>query len=175
MSARRRTAVDPHPDYADAVSVTRFWRLVKVETANECWTWQGDVDKNGYGVFMFGGRKAGAHEFALSFTTGERRLEGLDTCHSCDNPACCNPSHLRFDTHKSNVREMHARGRARNGSSLTNEDVVMIRRRRASGARQADLADQYGLTASTISMIVRGLRWPHAGGPIQTERIYSHG
>lgn len=174
-SLRRRTAVDPDPLYADAVSVTRFWRLVDVRSETECWLWRGDTDRSGYGVFVYQGRKAGAHEYALSFTTGERRAEGLDTCHSCDNPPCCNPLHLRFDTRTGNVRDMHERGRARNGSALTDADVVLIRERRAAGARQIDLAEQFGLTDGAVSMIVRGIRWPNAGGPIQTERKYIRG
>ena len=174
-SIRRRTAVHPDPLYADAVSVSRFWRAVDVRAEHECWPWCGDTDDAGYGVFVYRGRKAGAHEFALSFTTGERRLPELDTCHSCDNPPCCNPAHLRFDTRRANVRDMLERGRARNGSELTIADVVLIRKRRAAGARQKDLAEQFGLTDGAVSMIVRGIRWPHVGGPIQTERKYIRG
>ena len=175
LTARRRTAQNPDPLYADAVAVSRFWRLVDVRAEAECWPWRGDTDRSGYGVFVYQGRKAGAHEYALSFTTGERRAEGLDTCHSCDNPPCCNPLHLRFDTRAGNVRDMHERGRARNGSALTDADVVLIRERRAAGARQIDLAEQFGLTDGAVSMIVRGVRWPNAGGPIQTERKYNRG
>lgn len=174
-SLRRRTAAHPDPLYADAVSVSRFWRLVDIRAEHECWPWRGDTDRNGYGVFVYQGRKAGAHEFALSFTTGERRLPGLDTCHSCDKPACCNPAHLRFDTRRSNVLDMHERGRARNGGEITVADVLLIRERRAAGARQKDLADQFGFTDGAVSMIVRGLRWPHVGGPIQTERKHIRG
>lgn len=168
---RRRFAVNPDPTYAVAVSVSRFWRLVDIRGANECWPWLGDTDSHGYGVFCFQWRKAGAHEYALSFTTGERRLPDLDTCHSCDNPPCCNPAHLRFDTRQSNVADMIERGRAStNHRKLTDADVVMIRRRRAAGARQSDLAHQFGVSDGTISMIVRGSRWKHLGGPIETKR-----
>ena len=172
---RRCAAQDPDPLYVDAVAVSRFWRLVDVRAETECWPWRGDVDSGGYGVFVYRGRKAGAHEYALSFTTGERRLPSLDTCHSCDNPSCCNPLHLRFDTRAGTLRDMVTRGRQRNGSALTEQDVVLIRERRAAGARQIDLAEQFGLTDGAISMIVRGARWPHAGGPIQTEREYIRG
>lgn len=169
ITDRRSPNRDPEPSLADAVSVSRFWRLVSKGNPEQCWTWLGDTDKNGYGVFVFQGRKAGAHELALSFTTGERRLPDLDTCHSCDNPPCCNPAHLRFDTRLSNVRDMQERGRAWNGSAapkLANADVVLMRRRRAAGARQQDLAAQFGVSISQVSMLVRGLRRPEAGGPI---------
>lgn len=116
-----------------------------------------------------------AHEMALSFTRGEKRIDTLDTCHSCDHPLCCNPNHLRFDTRASNVQEMHDRGRAARGGKLTDEQIVLIRERRAAGARQKDLAEQFGVTDGLISMIVRGLRWPNVEGPIQTERKYNRG
>lgn len=167
---RRCTAQNPDPLYADAVSVSRFWRLVDVRTGTECWPWTGDTDKNGYGVFFYKGRKAGAHEFALSFTTGERRLPGLDTCHWCDNPPCCNPLHLRFDTRVSNVHDMRDRGRAaKPNARLAPADVVLMRERRQAGAPQKLLAEQFGVSEAYVSTIVRGLTWADAGGPIQSK------
>lgn len=171
MSNKRRFAVDPDPIYSDAVSVSRFWRLVDVRSDDECWQWLGDTDGDGYGVFFFKGRRAGAHEFALSFTTGERKLPELDTCHSCDNPPCCNPCHLRFGTRKSNVADMVNRGRASlNARKLSDEDVMMIRNRRAAGARQKDLARDFGVCDATISGIVTGNKWRSVGGPIEEKR-----
>lgn len=53
--------------------------------------------------------------------------------------------------------------------------VREMRERRAAGARRKDLAEQYGIADGQVSMIVRGHRWPTAGGPIQTERKYQRG
>lgn len=172
---RRNPNPRPAPHLADAVSVTRFWSLVQRGTADDCWDWKGDSDRKGYGVFVFQGKKYGAHELALSFTTGEARLPNLETCHSCDRPECVNPAHLRFDTHLSNVADMISRGRAARSGKLTDEEIITIRERRAAGARQADLARDFGVTDGQISMIVRGKRWPNVGGPIETERRYSRG
>ena len=171
---RRRLNPDPHPDLAEAVSVSRFWRLVDQRGVAECWPWTGDARK-GYGLFFYQGKMRSAHELALSFTTGEKRHPDLETCHSCDNPICCNPAHLRFDTRLSNVREMHDRGRANHASKLSAAQVVTMRQRRAAGARQKDLAEQFGITDGQVSMIVRGLRWANAGGPIESERKYVRG
>lgn len=163
-----------HPDLRDAVDVTRFWGLVRRADENECWPWLGDTDK-GYGVFHWHGRMHRAPELALSFTTGEARLAELITCHSCDNPPCCNPTHLRFDTNAGNVADMDARGRRVTATKITEADVVLMRKRRALGARQKDLAEQFGITDGQVSMIVRGIRWAKAGGPIETERKYHRG
>ena len=167
---RRRVSADPHPLFAEAISVTRFWGLVERRSKDNCWPWLGDTDRNGYGVFFFNGKVYGAHELSLSFSTGEKRLDGLDTCHSCDTPECVNPAHLRFDSRLSNVRDMHARGRQGRSGKLTDEKITEIRKRRANGARQIDLARDYGVSDGQISMIVRGKRWAEVGGPIEKDR-----
>lgn len=166
-SARRAFTTHAHADYADAVSVTRFWLLVERRGRDECWLWTGDTDRKGYGVFVYRGRRHGAHELALSFTTGEKRLDQLDTCHSCDTPQCVNPAHLRFDTRKSNVDDMNRRGRAARSGRLSDDEIILMRERRAAGARQIDLAEQFGVSAGYVSSVVRGLTWKSVGGPIE--------
>lgn len=167
---------DPHPSLRDAIDVTRFWSLVDRRQSDECWPWMGHCDKDGYGVFQWRGQKSGAHVLAVSFSTGELRGDGLDTLHSCDRPECVNPKHLRFGTRAENVAEMVERGRSsRPAQRLTDEQVREIRVRRANGARQMDLAQQYGISNGWVSGIVRGIKRPEAGGPIETERKYRHG
>lgn len=167
----RCRAQDPHPEYKIAVQVSRFWRLVNVVSPESCWLWKGDTDRDSYGVFLWGGKVRPAHELALSFTTGEKRHPDLETRHSCDTPPCCNPNHLQFGTRQENVNDMLERGRgATPGRKLTDDQVVTIRERRSMGARQKDLAEQFGVTDGQISMIVRGERWKHLGGPIEEKR-----
>lgn len=167
---RRKVNAHPAPHLAEAVTVSRFWRSVSIGGPDECWPWLGDTT-HGYGVFFYVGRLRPAHELALSFTTGEARAEGFETCHSCDNPPCCNPAHLRFDTRLANVDDMWDRDRAAVGerapnARLTASHVRAIRERRAQGAIQKHLAEQYGLSAAYVSEIVNGLVWQDAGGPI---------
>jgi len=168
---KRKVNADPHPELAEAVAVTRFWRNVGVGAPDECWSWAGSIDQRGYGEFFYRGRNRRAHELALSFTVGEIRHESLDTCHECDNPVCCNPAHLRFDTRQSNVDDMvrrnrHPIGSARSKSGLDESDVLIIRERRALGARQKDLASDFGVSEAAIVAIVHGRNWKHVGGPI---------
>lgn len=143
-----------------AARVTVFWSKVHKRGPDQCWNWTGYVDKDGYGSFFFEGRMQGAHVLALSFTSGQRRPPGFDTCHSCiDNRLCCNPRHLRFDTRQANVDDMLKAGRHRNGSSkLTPRQVERIRQRLMAGAPNIKLANQYGVSDSTISMIKTGKR-----------------
>ena len=173
LATRRALYRDPAPEFVEAVQVTRFWALVN--TTGDCWEWQGDKDRDGYGVFSWNGRSYGAHRLALSFATGESMGPGLETCHACDNPGCCNPDHLRFDTRAGNVADMVARGRDRNGHKrLTDDEVRVMRERRANGASQKVLARDFGVSESLVTQIVRGLRRADAPGPIHSKNaIYA--
>lgn len=148
--------------------VTLFWLSVDAGNPDECWTWLGYAEK-GYGRYFDGQRMRGAHELALEWYSGEKRLPHLETCHSCNNPICCNPNHLRFDTRLSNVRDSIEAGTFKARAVITREDAVLIRERRAAGATGQSLAKDFGLSPATITAIVRGDRWPDAGGPIRTE------
>lgn len=44
---------------------------------------------------------------------------------------------------------------------LTEDEVVAARAERAKGARVIDLADEYGVSKSTMSTALRGLAWKH--------------
>lgn len=163
--------------YAHAPRVTEFWSLVDQSGGPDaCHPWTGYVNEDGYGAFYYDDRMRGAHELAVTLTTGERRLPDMDTCHSreCTTRLCCNRRHLRFDTRAANVADMVAMGRNhRFPARLTDEQVQLIRRRRAAGAAQDDLAEQYGCSASYISQIVNGAKRAAAGGPIATNRVYN--
>lgn len=170
MPGVRQRNASPHPDFQVPLKVTQFWKLVAQGSEDSCWEWLGDLDKDGYGVYFWQGKRIGAHQLALSFFSGEKKSPGFDTCHSCDNPKCCNPKHLRFDTRKSNVADMIRRGRSNPALKITDAEVKEIRIRRANGARQIDLAKDYGISDGLVSEIVRGLKRKNAGGPIETTK-----
>jgi hypothetical protein len=154
-----------------AVKVTEFWMLVDRRGRDDCWPFTGYINEDGYGAFYIDGRMVGAHELALTFTTGERRLPHLDTCHSCTGSrSCCNPRHLRFDTRQSNVDDTVRAGRNHRRPGLSDGNILVIRLRREAGAAQQDLAAQFNVSDGYISLLVRGLTRPDLGGPIQTKR-----
>ena len=155
-----------------AFKVTDFWSKVDSSGGPDaCWPWTGYAEK-GYGLFFWQGRKVGSHELAVTFTTGEARHPDLETCHSCDNPICCNPAHLRFDTRQGNVDDMTGRGRQARGSAnghakLTEADVLTMRRRADAGATGKALSAEYGVSQALVTEILRGNRWQHVGGPLR--------
>jgi hypothetical protein len=52
-------------------------------------------------------------------------------------------------------------------SKLTEQDVLDIRTRHSKGLSTVALAGEYGISRSSISLIVRGINWAHVGGPIK--------
>ena len=88
-----------------------FIRKVANAVSDECIFWPYGKDNNGYGFVNHKGRKQKAHRLALMIATGRSPGPGIEACHSCDNPGCVNPAHLRWGTHADNMLDMVVRGR----------------------------------------------------------------
>ena len=79
----------------------------------ECIEWpylRRDHPTHDYGILTFRKVMWRAHRLVMLLTEGPCP-EGMEVCHSCDNPGCVNPAHLRYDTHAANMRDMKDRGR----------------------------------------------------------------
>ncbi len=104
--------------FADAALAERFWAKVDSRSPHECWEWQAGRHSRGYGIFYLTGHtQILAHRLALALATGTIP-EGAYALHSCDNPPCCNPNHLRWGTQAENMHDAASRGRARPGLTL---------------------------------------------------------
>lgn len=77
----------------------RFW--AKVDTSSDCWLWTASTNRDGYGRFWDGIDMRLAHRVSWIIANGAVP-DGLLLDHTCHTPACVNPSHLRFATHKQN-------------------------------------------------------------------------
>lgn len=88
-----------------------FERYVMPGALDECWEWMGSRLPRGYGTYGRAKNKVLAHRAALA-RSGVEVPKGMKVLHSCDNPPCCNPAHLRVGTQADNVTDMWARGRA---------------------------------------------------------------
>lgn len=146
----------------------RLWAKVDVGPDDACWPFRGKTDHFGYGI-LSGGRGAGARAHRVAYEDKVGPIPaGLVVMHECDNPPCCNPSHLTVGTRADNNRDraQKKRGReARQGGSsnamarLTDADVGEIRRLRGEGATQQSIADRFGISQAQVSKITRGLSW----------------
>ena len=149
----------------------RLWRRVDKRTPVECWEWQGYINTTGYGQMGAGDgtRTIGTHRAAWVVTNGEVP-PGLLVCHTCDNRACCNPSHMFLGTVKDNAVDMVQKGRGRgaegiaNGrAKLTRAQVDEIVRRYEPpapgrrGSNASDLAVEFGVTPQYISQLARNV------------------
>ena len=128
-----------------------------------CWNWIGKKDKRGYGRCSFEGRKQFAHRISHKVFKGPIP-DGLYILHSCDNPACINPDHLRIGTQAENMNDAVVRRRMPIGeqssmSKLSNESVMQIVEMRNSGMSIADIARNFNVEFTTVSVILRGHTW----------------
>ena len=139
-----------------------FWSKVIVKGLDECWTWKGAINGNGYAYFSAGRRlslpqKASRTSYLL---THGSIPDGLHILHSCDNPCCVNPCHLRADTRQANMDDMKAKQRqakgARNSQTkLTLEQVEAIR---SDTRTLALISEEYGVSRGMVSRIRSGDR-----------------
>jgi hypothetical protein len=75
-----------------------------------CWEWIGQRWKSGYGYLRPNRKIVSAHRYIYEELVGPIP-DGLDLLHSCDNPGCVNPDHLRPGTHSENMKEAYRKGR----------------------------------------------------------------
>jgi hypothetical protein len=159
-----------------------FWTLVDRSGGEDsCWPWTHGDNGVGYGRVRHGGESFYAHRLAYENANG-LIPDGLEVCHSCDNPPCCNPAHLFLGEHVDNMGDMKAKGRGRGGgptgddhwtrmhpervlrgeatgqSRLTEDDVRAIRARHPSEGLAA-LAAEFGVDRSMIHRIVKRRAW----------------
>jgi hypothetical protein len=134
----------------------RFWSKVQVAGEDECWPWLASKCGAGYGKFWHGVKDAlvSAHRVAYELTWGDVVPQGYDVCHTCDNKACVNPSHLFVGTRADNVKDMY-RKRRHPIQKLTAEMVQAIKADLSTGLSQQKVADRFGLNQVTVSRIKR--------------------
>jgi DNA invertase Pin-like site-specific DNA recombinase len=106
---------------------------------------------------------------------------GLHVLHRCDNPPCCNPTHLFLGTNNDNIadrvkknrsakgafhwtayrQDRIARGERKGNAKLTEADVVEIRRLRAMGVYQTEIAKMFNISRGAVYAIQEGKNWKH--------------
>lgn len=142
-----------------------FWsRVDQSNGPDSCWPWLRGCDDKGYGRAQFGWTTL-AHREAFRLSNGTPP-KGLEVCHSCDNPPCCNPRHLWIGTHQENIQDAaskgrlgHATGERHGHSKLTWDKVRAIRTKAAAGSSERTLAREFGVSQPNIHYIVTGTTW----------------
>lgn len=111
---RTNGTLEPRQPWVDQTPQERFETKVRRAGPDECWAWGGETQNKGYGVFATysGGKRKKhlAHRWALR-ASGVDLRDDQKVLHSCDNPPCVNPAHLRAGTQLDNIRDALAKGR----------------------------------------------------------------
>lgn len=130
----------------------------------DCWIFTGCTKSAGYGMMSMPGetRPVHAHHVAYELHHGvmlmtEMKRRGVCILHTCDQPACCNPQHLRLGSFLDNARD---RDRKRRGATiLTPRDAWEMRvlKQNDPGVAYAELGRRYGVSLDAARCAVLGL------------------
>lgn len=82
---------------------------------NECLVWPFARNRGGYGVLSNPSGSEIVSRIVCEMVNGPapEPSDEYDAAHSCDNPPCFNPRHLRWATREENMQEAAAKGRTR--------------------------------------------------------------
>lgn len=94
----------------------RFWAKVSIGNLDECWEWQAFKNYQNYGSFGLKNAVKRSHRVAWEDAFGNIPND-LCVCHHCDNPACCNPTHLFLGTNADNVADKVSKNRQIKGET----------------------------------------------------------
>lgn len=175
---------------AEQSLIIRFWPKVERRGDDECWNWIGARNSGGYGslgAIKTAGRRAPqilATHVALMIVGKPRPSPKHIALHSCDNPSCVNPNHLRWGNHKQNFADMVERDRnpriapfykkqrtayakmdeaastlqlSKQNGKLSIDDVKEIRR---SDKSALELSRHFCVSRRTITNVLKRISWP---------------
>jgi hypothetical protein len=162
----------------------RLERYTSRPVDTDCWLWTGSRNRDGYGKFQVCGRDSPTKAPWTAVVTwvawfvhrGVWPTKGQEVLHSCDNPPCINPAHLRLGTHQDNMDDMMSKTRSAGARHTWNggvknpehahkarlnwERVGLIRQQFATGRyTQAVLARDNNVSEGAIFCVVHHRTW----------------
>jgi hypothetical protein len=163
--------------------IARFDSKVRKAGPSDCWEWTGWKNTaHGYGRFDLNGKKVPAHRVAFAIHSG-RFFADLLVCHTCDNPGCCNPSHLFLGTPGDNLLDAKIKGRwtprqkkpkpapkprprgqEHHMAKLKEKDIAQIVICQKAGMTGKQIAAAFGVTRRSIVYVLSGKTWKHISG-----------
>ena len=139
-------------------AIERFFSKFEKGTIKDCWEWQGQKDKDGYGKFNYRIPNKGfyvrAHRISASYYLEEVPDDKV-VMHKCDNPSCVNPNHLKIGTHLENEQDKDAKGRRPLDHLIkySIEDAVSVFKLVLAGKFTKEISEITGITRQAIQHI----------------------
>lgn len=113
--------------------------------ANNCWIWQGPIDRDGYGKVKFGWQMHQAHRLMYWRVVGDPK--GAHVHHKCDVKACVNPAHLELISSAEHNKQHKLK-------LTTEQEREIVVEYRTKGTIQDKLALRYNVSRGTIYNIL---------------------
>lgn len=137
---------------------------------NGCHIWNGTIVDKKYGTFTYNKIRYTAHRFSCESVHGPAPKDKPFTLHSCDNPSCINPDHLRWGSSSENAIDREKRNRrfvlrgSNIGNSKLNEKQVNEIKKELINYQYGDyirLGKKYNVSETLIKHIRLGKLWKH--------------
>lgn len=106
-----------------------------------------------FSVNSYVGKKL-AHRLSYENQNGKIPY-GMHIMHSCDNPACVNPSHLSAGSRRDNMTDCAKKGRNIN-MKLADASVISLLKDYINGMSHANIAEKYGISVKSVPDFVTG-------------------
>lgn len=132
----------------------------------ECILWPYSVGSHGYGDFKRDGKHSLAHRWVCEQAHGPAPLSNMDAAHSCGRDLCVNRKHLSWKSHADNCADKLLHGTQPQGESvhlavLTETEAAKILATPKVRGSGIALAELYGVSQATVSMIRSDKTWKH--------------
>lgn len=134
-----------------------------------CWEWtgykwSGTTSRTDFRPYFFvNNTRVLAYRLVYELVHGVKLPRDTYVRHTCDNPMCCNPSHLLIGTQKDNMRDMMERERV--GLKIQQVQIIMSH-------------IELGIDSLAISTLVKRVNdidvSPEVVRSIKTRRLYQH-
>lgn len=131
----------------------------KIDKSGSCWIWTGTKNSYGYGIFLLPGEiPVRAHRYAFEFFNDMIIPKDWVVMHTCDNPPCVNPAHLKLGTKNDNNKDTANKRRHNYGLDHWNGRLSdkMVEDIRKSQEQTRVLAIFYNVCTSHIYRIRHG-------------------